>query len=56
MPEPMFFCHSCNKVFRKVTTLSQYEEGEIACPHCGSDDVEESHLAFYDKTSKKSAR
>jgi DNA-directed RNA polymerase subunit RPC12/RpoP len=55
MPETMFFCHSCKKIFRKVTALSQYEEGEIVCPHCGSDDVEESRLAFFDKTGKKSA-
>ena len=55
MPEPMFFCHTCKRIFRKVTALSQYEEGEIVCPHCGSDDVEESRLAFFDRASKKSA-
>lgn len=55
MPEPMFFCHRCKKIFQKVTPPSQYEEGEIVCPHCGSDDVEESRLAFVDKTSKKTA-
>ncbi len=55
MPEPMFFCHTCKKIFRKVTVLDQYQEGEIVCPHCGGDDVEESRLAFYARTAKKSA-
>jgi DNA-directed RNA polymerase subunit RPC12/RpoP len=55
MPEPMFFCHSCKKIFRKVTAVSQYDEGEIVCPHCGSDDIEESRLAFCDRPTKKSA-
>jgi DNA-directed RNA polymerase subunit RPC12/RpoP len=55
MPEPLFFCHSCKKIFRKVMVSSQGEEGEIACPHCGSDDIEESRLAFYERTSRKSA-
>ena len=55
MAQPMFFCHNCKKIFRKVTVLSQYEDGEIVCPHCGSDDVEESRLAFFDKPAKKSA-
>lgn len=53
MSEPMFFCHSCKKIFRRVTALSQYEEGEIVCPHCGSDNVEESRLAFFDKRLQK---
>jgi len=55
MRENRIFCHTCKKIFRKVTALSEHEEGEIVCPHCGSDDVEESRLAFFDKTGKKSA-
>ena len=55
MPEPVFFCHSCKKIFRKVTVLNQYEEGEIVCPYCGGDDIEESRTAFETLRYKKSA-
>jgi rRNA maturation endonuclease Nob1 len=55
MSEPMFFCHSCKKMFRKRLALNQYEEGEIICPHCGGDDIEESRSAFYSLKHEKSA-
>jgi putative FmdB family regulatory protein len=41
MPEYDFLCHSCDKFFSKTLTLAEYEEGEIICPNCGSDDVEQ---------------
>jgi len=55
MPRYEFFCHACTKVFSKTLTMSEYEEDEITCPHCGSEDVEQSWSAFYAITSKKSA-
>jgi hypothetical protein len=26
---------------QKVLTLAEYEEGEVLCPHCGTDNVEQ---------------
>jgi putative FmdB family regulatory protein len=41
MPQYDFLCHSCDKFFFKTLTLADYEEAEIVCPNCGSDDVEQ---------------
>jgi putative FmdB family regulatory protein len=55
MPTYEFFCHACSKHFSKTLTLAEYEEGEVVCPDCGSDDVEQRLSSFYAVTSKKSA-
>jgi putative FmdB family regulatory protein len=55
MPHYEFFCHACKKTFSKVLTLAEYEEGEVICPDCGSQEVEQSWSAFSAITSKKSA-
>jgi RNA polymerase subunit RPABC4/transcription elongation factor Spt4 len=43
------------KTFSKVLTRAEYEEGEVLCPHCSSDNVEQRWSVFYPITSKKSA-
>jgi putative FmdB family regulatory protein len=50
-----FFCHACKKTFSRVLTLVEYEESEVLCPHCGSDDVEQAWSTFYAITTRKSA-
>jgi putative FmdB family regulatory protein len=55
MPRYDFFCQACKKTFSKVLTLAEYEKGEVLCPRCGGDDVEQSWSAFYTITTKKSA-
>ena len=35
MPRYEFFCHNCKKLFSRVLSLADYEEGEVVCPHCG---------------------
>jgi putative FmdB family regulatory protein len=55
MPHYEFFCHACKKVFSKVLSLAEYEEGEAICPRCGSKEVEQTWSAFYAITTKKSA-
>jgi len=42
MPDYEFYCHACKKTFSKVLTLAEYEEGEVLCPHCSSDNAEQS--------------
>lgn len=54
MPQYTFLCRSCNKEFSKILTLSEYEKGQITCPHCGSKNLEQRWAAFYAVTSKKS--
>jgi putative FmdB family regulatory protein len=54
VPQYEYFCQSCQKVFSKVLTLHEYEESEIACPDCGSKDVEQAVTAFFAVGSKKS--
>jgi putative FmdB family regulatory protein len=57
MPHYEFFCHACKKVFSKVLSLAEYQEGEAICPRsrCGSKEVEQTWPAFYAITSKKGA-
>lgn len=55
MPRYEFFCHACKKSFSKVLSPVDYEGGEALCPHCGSEEVEQSWSAFSAITSKKSA-
>lgn len=50
-----YFCHSCKKTFSKTLTPSEYEEGDIACPNCGSDDIEERTSAVHPISSKETA-
>jgi putative FmdB family regulatory protein len=55
MPLYEFFCHNCKKLFSRVLSLADYEEGEVLCPHCLSKEVEQRWSAFSVITSKKSA-
>jgi putative FmdB family regulatory protein len=55
MPHYEFLCNACKKTFAKILTIAQHEKEKIACPHCGSRDVEQRWAAFYAVTSKKSA-
>jgi len=55
MPHYEFFCHACKQLFPKTLSRAQYEEGDVVCPHCCGEEVEESSSAFTVITSKKSA-
>ena len=55
MPRYEFFCNDCKRLFSTVLSLVDYEEGEVPCPHCGSQDIEQCWSAFSAITSKKSA-
>jgi putative FmdB family regulatory protein len=41
-----FLCHNCKKLFAKILSLIDYEEGEILCPHCGSKEVEQTSVGL----------
>jgi putative FmdB family regulatory protein len=54
MPVYDYICHDCNKSFETVLTLKEHDKGKIACPHCGSKNVEQEAAAFFAVTGKKS--
>jgi putative FmdB family regulatory protein len=55
VPDFEFLCRDCQKSFDKILALVDYEEGEVICPHCGSQSVEQRWSAFSALASKKSA-
>jgi hypothetical protein len=55
MPCCEFFHLNCKKLFSRILSLLDYEEGEVLCPHCGSKEVERCRSAFSAIASKKSA-
>ncbi len=55
MPQYEFLCKDCKKPFSKFLTFAAYEKEKIACPKCGSRNVEQRLSTFYAVTSKKSA-
>ena len=54
VPNYDFYCHACKKTFSKVLTIARHDKEKIACPRCGSKNVEQRWAAFYAVTSKKS--
>jgi len=50
-----YFCQTCKRSFLKTLTPSEYVEGTIVCPHCGSEDVEQRIPASYPISSRESA-
>ena len=54
MPVYDYVCRDCHKSFEKVLTLVEHDQELIACPHCGSKNVEQEAAAFFAVTSKKS--
>jgi putative FmdB family regulatory protein len=55
MPHYEFACLDCKMNFVTTLSLIDYVEGDVACPHCGSKNVEQRWSAFSVITSKKSA-
>ena len=41
MPHFEFFCNDCKNLFSKILALTDYEEGEVLCPNCGSKMLEQ---------------
>jgi len=53
MPHYEFFCHTCSRPFSKTLTPTEYKEGKVVCPGCGSEEVERRWI--YPVTAKQSA-
>ena len=54
MPVYDYVCNDCKKTFETDLTLSDHDNHNAVCPHCGSKNVEQEVAAFYVVTSKKS--
>jgi Zn finger protein HypA/HybF involved in hydrogenase expression len=56
VPQYDFLCQSCKRLFSKTLTLPEYEQAEIICPHCRSDQVQQGRWVAFDPVPvKKSA-
>jgi putative FmdB family regulatory protein len=55
MPHYEFFCLDCHRLFDKILSFTDYEEGEVVCPHCGSKNFEQRWSAFSALTPKTTA-
>jgi putative FmdB family regulatory protein len=55
MPRYDYFCHACKQLFSKTPSPTECEEGDVVCPHCGSEEVEQRVSAFYPVSPKESA-
>jgi putative FmdB family regulatory protein len=54
MPQYEYVCKECKKSFSLIMTLAEYDKGNVACPQCKSDKVEQKVAPFFAVTSKKS--
>ena len=45
MPYHDYYCHACEKTFTRVL-IAQHDKETIACPHCGSQRVEQQVSPF----------
>lgn len=53
MPVYEFTCQECHKHFEVVRPMSEISKS-VACPHCGSTNVQRSWSSVFAVTSKKS--
>ncbi len=53
MPTYEFRCTACEKVFTKIMSFAARTSEPIACPHCGSKEIEQTYTAVSVKTGKK---
>jgi len=54
MPVYDYVCNDCHKSFELVLTLNEHDKDKIACPKCGSKNVQQEISEFFAVTSKKS--
>ncbi len=56
MPRYEYFCHACKQLFSQTLTPAEYEESDVVCPRCGSEEVEQRVSAFYTLSHQKRPR
>ena len=54
MSEYVYHCENCNKEFTRSLHMSEHDKGGVACPHCGSERVQQVVTAFAAVTARKS--
>jgi putative FmdB family regulatory protein len=53
MPVYEYECQKCHKVFTAALSLREHEQGQAACPGCGSKQVTQLISSFIAKTASK---
>jgi putative FmdB family regulatory protein len=56
MPTYEYLCKDCRDLFEKTLTSAAHDRELIACPSCGSKNVEQEFTAFYAITSRNAQR
>jgi len=54
MPVYDYVCLDCHKSFETVLTLTEHDQEQVKCPHCGGKNVEQEATAFFASSPKKS--
>ena len=54
MPLYEFFCDKCKKEVSLTLSIRERQEGNPACPECGTRDLRPLVGTFFSKTSRKS--
>lgn len=55
MPNYEFFCLDCQKFFYKVLSAVDYEEGQIICPYCDGNNIEQRRSTVEPSMARRSA-
>jgi len=52
---PVYKCirKDCTQSFEKILTLTEHDQQQISCPHCGGKSVKQEAAAFNAVTSRK---
>ena len=54
MSQYVFHCQDCNREFTLALHIAEVEKGGVACPHCGSKQVQQLVSSFSAVTARKS--
>jgi putative FmdB family regulatory protein len=53
MPTYEFTCNACGEQFTRIMSFTERRDAALACPKCGSDEIEQRFTAISVKTDKK---
>jgi putative FmdB family regulatory protein len=54
MPSYQYHCRKCDRTFELRLSIKDHDAGQVRCPQCQGQDVEQVVTSFVAMTSKKS--